>query len=251
MTNSNNSTTDPTQKTLSDISIGPLAFEDDPDGAQIASTQDMDDASEFGANAGISTSQLDKEFEERFEKFYQRRYPGFTLSSGLNTMGHGKAELCLTTDTAQALHFYEQGNCKLGSRNSIELKTGDKATGDDLSVFIEAENGHIKISAPNGNLILQGNNVLLEATDPEGQVTLKTKQNLYLDAPSLTIDSDYATIAASSDMLLYGGNDTLVYCESGPVETGSGGDAIIATSLTEKILAAVKNAKMLFTSGAV
>ena len=43
----------------------------------------------------------------------------------------------------------------------------------------------------------------------------------------------------------------MVYCESGPVETGSGGDAIIATSLTEKILAAVKNAKMLFTSGAV
>ena len=77
------------------------------------------------------------------------------------------------------------------------------------------------------------------------------KKNLYLDAPSLTVDSDYATIAASSDMLLYGGNDTLVYCESGPVETASGGDPIIATSLTEKILAALKNAKMLFTSGAI
>ena len=251
MTNSNNSTTDPTQKTLSDISIGPLAFEDDPDGAQIASTQDMDEASEFGANAGISSSQLDKEFEKRFEKFYQRRFPGFTMSSGLNTMGHGKAELCITTDTAQALHFYEQGNCKLGSRNSIELKTGDKATGDDISVFITAENGHIKITAPNGNLILQGSNVLLEATDADGQVTVKSKKNLYLDAPSLTVDSDYATIAASSDMLLYGGNDTLLYCESGPPETASGGDPILASGLVGKILAAMKNAKMLFVDGAI
>ena len=251
MTNSNNSTSDPTQKTLSDISIGPLAFEDDPDGAQIASTQDMDDASEFGVNAGISSSQLDAEFEKRFEKFYQRRFPGFLMSSGLNTMGHGKAEFCLTTDTAQALHFYEQGNCKLGSRNSIELKTGDKATGDDISVFITAENGHIKITAPNGNLILQGNNVLLEATDADGQVTIKSKKNLYLDAPSMTLDSDYATIAASSDMLLYGGNDTLLYCESGPPETASGGDPILASGLVGKILAAMKNAKMLFISGAV
>ena len=91
----------------------------------------------------------------------------------------------------------------------------------------------------------------MEATDADGQVTLKSKKNMYLDAPSLTVDSDYATIAASSDMLLYGGNDTLVYCESGPVETASGGDPIIATSLTEKILAALKNAKMLFTSGAI
>tara|TARA_Y200000002_G_scaffold250910_1_gene207891 strand:+ start:3086 stop:3832 length:747 start_codon:yes stop_codon:yes gene_type:complete len=193
----------------------------------------------------------DKEFEKKFEKFYRRRFPGFTMSSGVNTLGHGKGELMLTTDTAQCIHFYEQGNCKIGSRNSIELKTGDKATEKDLSIFLSAENGVIKIAAPNGNLILQGENVLLEATGAEGQVTVKSQKNMYLESTSLTIDTDYATIAACSDMLLYGGNDTMLYCESGPPETASGGDPIIATSLTEKILAAVKNAKMLFTSGAV
>ena len=220
-----------------------MGVEYDGNTGQPVTGQDLDEAGEL--------DEEDQEFEKKFEKFYRRRFPGFTMSSGVNTLGHGKGELMLTTDTAQCIHFYEQGNCKIGSRNSIELKTGDKATGDDLSVFITAENGHIKITAPNGNLILQGNNVLLEATDADGQVTLKSKKNMYIDAPSLTIDSDYATIAASSDMLLYGGNDTLVYCESGPVETASGGDPIIATSLTEKILAALKNAKMLFTSGAI
>ena len=67
----------------------------------------------------------------------------------------------------------------------------------------------------------------------------------------MTIDSDYATIAACSDLLLYGGNDTMLYCESGPPETASGGDPIIASGLVGKILAAMKSAKMLFTSGAI
>ena len=52
-------------------------------------------------------------------------------------------------------------------------------------------------------------------------------------------------------MLLYGGNDATLYCESGPPETASGGDPIIASGLVGKILAAMKNAKMLFISGAV
>ena len=193
----------------------------------------------------------DKEFEKKFEKFYRRRFPGFTMSSGVNTLGHGKGELMLTTDTKQCIHFYEQGNCKIGSRNSIELKTGDKSTEDDLSVFISAENGHIKIAAPNGNLILQGSNVLLEATDADGQVTVKSKKNMYLDSTSLTIDTDHATIAACSDVLLYGGNDDTLYCESGPPETASGGDPIIASGLVGRLLAAMKSAKMLFTSGAI
>ena len=238
---SNQQTSNPT--TVQNYTV--MGVEYDGTTGQPVSGQDLDEA----GNDGVTEE--DKEFEKKFEKFYRRRFPGFTMSSGVNTLGHGTGELMLTTDTKQCIHFYEQGNCKIGSRNSIELKTGDQATSDDLSIFLSAENGAIKISAPNGNLILQGNNVLLEATDADGQVTVKSKKNMYLDSTSLTIDTDYATIAACSDMLLYGGNDATLYCESGPPETGSGGDPIIATSLTEKILAAVKNAKMLFTSGAV
>ena len=245
---SNQQTSNPT--TVQNYTV--MGVEYDGTTGQPVSGQNLDEAGIGGEIAGENAemSEEDKEFEKKFEKFYRRRFPGFVMSSGVNTLAHGTGELMLTTDTAQCIHFYEQGNCKIGSRNSIELKTGDKATGDDLSIFISAENGHIKIAAPNGNLILQGSNVLLEATDADGQVTLKSKKNMYLDAPSLTVDSDYATIAASSDMLLYGGNDTLIYCESGPPETASGGDPILASGLVGKILAAMKNAKMLFTSGA-
>tara|TARA_Y100001963_G_scaffold73490_1_gene102229 strand:- start:370 stop:1062 length:693 start_codon:yes stop_codon:yes gene_type:complete len=213
---------------------------------------EMDEETELTYKPGqyvLSEEELDKKLDKRFEDFYRRVYPGFTLSSGLDTMGHGRAELCLTTDTAQGIHWYEQGNCKLGSRKSVEIRTGDKATGNDMSVVIEADNGHIKIHAKEGNLILKGRNVLLEATADDGQVTLSSGKNMKLDAPTILMETDHATLGATTDMLLYGGSDCLLYCEGNPVETGSGQDIMIAKGLTAKLISMLRSAKMLFAQG--
>ena len=205
---------------------------------------------EEGGKYKLSKEEIDKQIDERFEKFYSRVYPGFTLSSGTDTLAHGRSELCLTTETSQGIHFYEQGNCKLGSRNSIELRTGDKATGKDVAVTISAENGHIVIEAPNGNLVLRGNNVLIEATEADGQMTFKSKRNLKIDSPNVLVESNYLTMAATSQALLYGGSDCSIYCEGNPVETASGQDPIIASGVINKVLTMLKNARALFISGA-
>ena len=204
---------------------------------------------EEGGKYKLSKEEIDKQIDERFEKFYSRVYPGFTLSSGTDTLAHGRSELCLTTETSQGIHFYEQGNCKLGSRNSIELRTGDKATGKDVAVTISAENGHIVIEAPNGNLVLRGNNVLIEATEADGQMTFKSKRNLKIDSPNVLVESNYLTMAATSQALLYGGSDCSIYCEGNPVETASGQDPIIASGVINKVLTMLKNARALFISG--
>ena len=204
---------------------------------------------EEGGKYKLSKEEVDKKIDERFERFYSRVYPGFTLSSGTDTLAHGRSELCLTTETSQGIHFYEQGNCKLGSRNSIELRTGDKATGKDVAVTISAENGHIVIEAPNGNLVLRGNNVLVEATEADGQITMKSKRNLKIDSPNVLVESNYLTMAATSQALLYGGSDCSIYCEGNPVETASGQDPIIASGVINKVLTMLKNAKALFISG--
>ena len=204
---------------------------------------------EEGGKYKLSKEEVDKKIDERFERFYSRVYPGFTLSSGTDTLAHGRSELCLTTETSQGIHFYEQGNCKLGSRNSIELRTGDKATGKDVAVTISAENGHIVIEAPNGNLVLRGNNVLIEATEADGQMTFKSKRNLKIDSPNVLVESNYLTMAATSQALLYGGSDCSIYCEGNPVETASGQDPIIASGVINKVLTMLKNAKALFISG--
>ena len=110
---SNQQTSNPT--TVQNYTV--MGVEYDGTTGQPVSGQDLDEA------GNGEMSEEDKEFEKRFEKFYRRRFPGFSMSGGVNTLGHGRAELMLTTDTAQCIHFYEQGNCKIGSRNSIELKT--------------------------------------------------------------------------------------------------------------------------------
>ena len=205
---------------------------------------------EEGGKYKLSKEEIDKQIDERFERFYRRVYPGFTISSGTDTLAHGRSELCLTTETSQGIHFYEQGNCKLGSRNSIELRTGDKATGKDVAVTISAENGHIVIEAPNGNLVLRGNNVLIESTEADGQMTFKSKRNLKIDSPNVLVESNYLTMAATSQALLYGGSDCSIYCEGNPVETASGQDPIIASGVVNKVLTMLKNARALFISGA-
>ena len=205
---------------------------------------------EEGGKYKLSKEEIDKQIDERFERFYRRAYPGFTISSGTDTLAHGRSELCLTTETSQGIHFYEQGNCKLGSRNSIELRTGDKATGKDVAVTISAENGHIVIEAPNGNLVMRGNNVLIEATEADGQMTFKSKRNLKIDSPNVLVESNYLTMAATSQALLYGGSDCSIYCEGNPVETASGQDPIIASGVINKVLTMLKNARALFISGA-
>ena len=205
---------------------------------------------EEGGKYKLSKEEIDKQIDERFERFYRRAYPGFTISSGTDTLAHGRSELCLTTETSQGIHFYEQGNCKIGSRNSIELRTGDKATGKDVAVTISAENGHIVIEAPNGNLVLRGNNVLIEATEADGQMTFKSKRNLKIDSPNVLVESNYLTMAATSQALLYGGSDCSIYCEGNPVETASGQDPIIASGVINKVLTMLKNARALFISGA-
>ena len=51
---------------------------------------------EEGGKYKLSKEEIDKQIDERFEKFYSRVYPGFTLSSGTDTLAHGRSELCLT-----------------------------------------------------------------------------------------------------------------------------------------------------------
>jgi len=49
--------------------------------------------------------------------FYRRSFPGFEFSSGHETLGHGNAEFCLTTDSGQMIHFYDhQVNAALTSQ---------------------------------------------------------------------------------------------------------------------------------------
>ncbi len=65
------------------------------------------------------------EARQVFKDYYRRGFPGFEITSGGDTTGHGEAEYCMTTKSAQGLHFYKQGNMKMRAIKSMELYTGD------------------------------------------------------------------------------------------------------------------------------
>ena len=76
--------------------------------------------------------------------------PGFTMSSGHKTSGHGLAEFSLTTDSIQGMHFYRQGNVKMKANKSFEIYSGDSLRSVELNRFaivLDAETGSVKIIA--------------------------------------------------------------------------------------------------------
>ncbi len=182
--------------------------------------------------------------KEYMEDYFRMSRPGFEIVSNASTEAHGKSEFCLTTDKGQGLHFYQQGNCKLGANKSIEIRSGIDSKENEFAVVISANNGDIKIEAVGGDLILEGNNVQVRATAPDGEVSLYSNKVISTQSPELQVESTKLRTRSTSDTLIAGGTVSL-YSETGSVTTGSGQDAIVATSFWETIINVADQARTL------
>ena len=182
--------------------------------------------------------------KEYMEDYFRMSRPGFEIVSNASTGGHGKSEFCLTTDKGQGLHFYQQGNCKLGANKSIEIRSGIDSKENEFAIVISANNGDIKIEAVGGDLILEGKNVQVRATAPDGEVSLYSNKVISTQSPELQVESTKLRTRSTSDTLIAGGTVSL-YSETGSVTTGSGQDAIVATSFWETIINVADQARTL------
>ena len=185
------------------------------------------------------------EFDNLAQEYFAMRRPGFNIESGHETKKHGKAEFALSTDSYQGIHFYKQGNCKVTSNKSIELTSGEQIEDEDsMSIVIDARNGHIKITAPNGDLILEGANVKIRALDADGDVWINSQKTVTIDTAEYFVDATKATQSATSDMLLTAGNLSM-YSEIGSIVTGSGQDPILSPSVFDSIVNIADKARTL------
>jgi len=185
------------------------------------------------------------ELDKFAENYYRRNYPGFNITSGHNTEAHGIGEYCMSTETAQGIHFYKQGNGKIVSRKSFEIATGDKATDKDVAISIRAQDGDIVIEAKNGDLTLKGNNIILETNDAEGSIVSKPCKVFHVKAPEVEIEGTKVTQSATMDMLLSAGDLTL-YSQSGPSQTGDGTEPIVGGGIFGTIFNALNKAQAFF-----
>jgi len=189
--------------------------------------------------------EIRKEFKDLMEDYFAMRRPGFNIESNYQTKGHGTAEFALTTDTNQGMHFYQSGNSKYYANKSIELYSGKNASDEDvMTIVLDARNGNIKITAANGDLILQGANVKIEALDADGDVSIKSQKTVTVTGPEFNVDSTKTNVSSTSDMLLNAGSLSF-YSETGSVMSASGQEPIIAPSLLQSIINFADKAKTL------
>jgi hypothetical protein len=179
--------------------------------------------------------------------YFRERKGLFAIDSGYQTKGHGLAEWCLTTDELQGIHIYEKGNMKIGSNVSIELITGFDAESTTGHIVIRCMHGDIKIEAPDGNLHLEGKNVLIKATDAKGSVTIDSPRIIEQRAPVIRVDTGNASTEHSGSGLYCTASDLTLYGHHS-ASLSEGISQIVDGSLLQKIIGSIEKIKMFFKS---
>ena len=148
----------------------------------------------------ITEEKVREIFKDEFERYYRRSYPTFEVTGGGPTDRHEQSEYCVTTQSAQGIHFYEGGIAKIKANKNFELYSGYDAsigdgevTGEGGNAFkIECKHGRIVITAKSSDIELNGRNIVLSA-----------KSNIYLEAGNNT------RIRSGNDTNILTGNDMI------------------------------------------
>ena len=187
--------------------------------------------------------------DSKVREYFRMSRPGFVMQSNVDTEAHGLAEFQLTTDLQQGVHWYRQGNCKVSSNKSFELYSGHDAKKKDIGIMIESRNGDVYIKAENGNLILEGNDVIISTNDAEGQISLDAKsegKTILLQAPNIKIDGDTTSVVGILDLQCIGGH-TSIYSHMSDVEISDGSELEIGPGTVLSFIDKVKKMAALFS----
>ena len=173
---------------------------------------------------------VDKIVEDKLDNYFRMSRPGFEIMSGHKVPGHDLGEFCMTTDTAQGIHFYQDGQCKISSKKSIELYSGDKAGEEDFSIVIQTSHGDVKITAKQNDVVIQGNRIMIHASE---LLQLRSDTKVDMSAPTVSLLADNLDLIGISDAHLIGGE-----CDihgNTQVEISEGVDALLNTSVVERL----------------
>ena len=200
--------------------------------------------------SGLTEDQI-KEIAEsavdsKVREYFRMSRPGFVMQSNVDTEAHGLAEFQLTTDLQQGVHWYRQGNCKVSSNNSFELYSGHDAKKKDIGIMIESRNGDVYIKAENGNLVLEGNDVIINTNDSEGQISLTAKKTIFQKSPTIKIEGETTTMIGTLDLQCIGGH-TSIYSHMSDVEISDGTELEIGPGTVMGFIDKIKKMAALFS----
>lgn len=199
---------------------------------------------------GISKEEVqqivDSAVDYKVKEYFRMSRPGFEIASNVETAAHGLAEFQLNTDLQQGIHFYRQGNCKVSSNKSFELYSGHDAKKKDVGIMIESRNGDVYIKAENGNLVLEGNDVIINTNDSEGQISLTAKKTIFQKSPTIKIEGETTTMIGTLDLQCIGGH-TSIYSHMSDVEISDGTELEIGPGTVMGFIDKIKKMAALFS----
>ena len=184
--------------------------------------------------------------DSKVKEYFRMSRPGFEIASNVETEAHGLAEFQLNTDLQQGIHFYRQGNCKVTSNKSFELYSGHDAKKKDVGIMIESKNGDVYIKAESGNLVLEGNDVIINTNDSEGQISLTAKKTIFQKSPTIKIEGETTTILGTLDLQCIGGH-TSIYSHMSDVEISDGTELEIGPGTVMGFIDKIKKMAALFS----
>ena len=200
--------------------------------------------------SGLTEDQI-KEIAEsavdsKVREYFRMSRPGFVMQSNVETQAHGLAEFQLNTDLQQGIHFYRQGNCKVTSNKSFEIYSGEDAKKKHCSIVLDAKNGNIYLKAEHGNLILEGNDVIISTNDSEGQISLTANKTIYSKAPVVKQEGETVSIVGTLDLQCIGGH-TSMYSHMSDVEVSDGTELEIGPGTVMGFIDRIKKMAALFS----
>ena len=131
-------------------------------------------------------------------KEYLDKKPGFVIKSGIKDAAKNKVDFSIITDHGQGFEYRVDG-VKLDHCNaqSYEECGRDVKTGTPAKI-IRAKRGDIVIEALDGDIILRGNNIRIQAKDGNGEVTINSVKQIAMNSPIVNTKATNSNLVASN-----------------------------------------------------